>query len=402
MAPCAWWYGIGESPTYTDLKFAAQQYDLVVLNATETEAMRRLHKLNPKIKVLVYKDFSSTRDYPGAVVGDRDAPLLPSGVGYFEAEREHPEWFAVDVAGRRIEWHGYPRHWQMAVWDEGYQHAWAKAVTEEVVREGWDGVLADNDFSSLGYYSKAVLKGTPDHAATDRRIREGMDRFLGVAGDALHKAGKMLVPNVSESQLTPGRWSAHSRYDGAMEENFGLRGDGSGELITFHGTEFMELRAQAALGERWLLLVTRAEGRREQRVGYATAALLAGPHTCWQSTSTVDYRDTEWSPYQDAGLGEAVGAAQRLPNGTWTRRFTNGWVAVNPTATPARIHPPPGLVTLDDVPVPSPHQLGAADALVLVKPDGPVAATATTGTPTTTTSPTTAPPSSRATRPRLS
>ncbi|WP_433261932.1 putative glycoside hydrolase family 15 protein [Actinosynnema sp. CS-041913] len=387
LAPCAWWYGIGEPPTYADLKFVAQHYDLVVLNAIETTAMRLLRKFNPKIKVLVYKDFASTRNYPGAVVGDGDAPLLPSGVGYIAAQSRHPEWFAVDQADQRIEWNGYPRHWQMAVWDEGYQRAWADAVTAEVVREGWDGVLADNDFNSLKHYSTAVVKGTPDAAATDRLIRDGMDRFLDLAGEALHKHGKMLIPNVSESQLTPGRWSAHSRYDGAMEENFGLRDSGGGELITFKGNEFKELRAQAALGESWLLLVTHAKSEREERVGYATAALLAGPYTCWNGSATKDYRNPDWSVYQDTDLGEAVETANRLPNGTWTRHFSNGWVAVNPTAKAAVVTPPPGLATLDGAAVTGPIDLAGADAVILVKPKSTATAPTPTPTPTATVSP---------------
>ncbi|MEJ2854269.1 MULTISPECIES: putative glycoside hydrolase family 15 protein [unclassified Saccharothrix] len=386
LAPCAWWYGIGEPPTYADLKFAAQHYDLVVLNATETAAMRRLRKLNPKIKVLVYKDFSSTRNYPGAVDGGKDAAYLPSGVGYIAAQKNHPEWFAVDTADRHIEWKGYPLHWQMTVWTESYQKAWADAVTAEVVREGWDGVLADNDFSSLKYYSSAVVKGTADAAATDRLIRDGLDRFLQVAGDSLAQQGKMLIPNVSESHLTPGRWTAHSRYSGAMEENFGLRENTSGgELLTFRGNEFKELRAQAALGESWLLLVTRTHSLREERVGYATAALLAGPYTCWNAASTVDYQDPEWSAYQDAGLGEAVEAANQLPNGVWTRTFTHGWVAVNPTGKAVRVTPPAGMATIEGHPVTGAVELTGADAAVLVKAPAP----ATTASPTTATAPTT-------------
>ena len=38
LAPCGWWYGIGEPPTPRDLAFAAEHYSLVVLNATETAA----------------------------------------------------------------------------------------------------------------------------------------------------------------------------------------------------------------------------------------------------------------------------------------------------------------------------------------------------------------------------
>ncbi|MFI9009105.1 putative glycoside hydrolase family 15 protein [Actinosynnema sp. NPDC053489] len=385
LAPCGWWYGIGEPPTNRELAFAAEHYGLVVLNATETWALRRLRQLNPKVKVLVYKDFASARNYPGTVVGDADAPLLPTGIGYFKAERENPQWFAVDARNHRIEWTAYPKHWQMTVWDPAYQKAWSEAVVTEVVHEGWDGVLADNDFSSLRYYSPAVLKGTLSADESDRMIREGMDRFLTTAGDALHRAGKMLIPNVSESHLTAGRWTAHSRYDGAMEENFGLRDNGTGELLTFTGNEWKELRSQAALGESWLLLITHTKGAREERLGYATAALLAGPYTCWSGASTKDYRNPDWSEYQDAKLGEATETANRLPSGVWDRRFTGGYVAVNPTGKAVRVSPPPGLVNVDGgVAAPDSIELASGDAVVLVNPSG-TTGTARTTTPTTTT-----------------
>ncbi|RDI19218.1 putative glycoside hydrolase family 15 protein [Lentzea flaviverrucosa] len=366
LAPCAWWYGIGDSPTQWEIRAAAKHYDVVVLNAWETAAMRKLHELNPKVKVLVYKDFSSTRNYYGAVEGDRDARYLPTGIGYHAAERNQPGWFAISTLGQRIEWAGYPQHWQMTVWDPAYQQAWADAVVGEVLREGWDGVLADNDFSSLKYYSPAVIAGTADAAGSDRLLRDGLDAMLALTGDALEKSGKMLIPNVSESQLTPGRWSAHSRYAGAMEENFGLQGDdGTGELITFQGNQFKEQRAQAALGESWLLLITHTKSDKEERVGYASAALLASPHTCW-TRAQPDYKNPYWSLYQDAQLGEAVETATRLPSGVWHRRYSGGWVAVNPTKTSVLLTPPPGLVTLKGEPVPDRLDLPSADAVVLV------------------------------------
>ncbi|WP_447007509.1 putative glycoside hydrolase family 15 protein [Saccharothrix isguenensis] len=399
LAPCGWWYGIGEPPTSRDLEFAARHYSLVVLNATETAALRQLKQLNPKIKVLVYKDFSSARNYPGAVHGDDDAPLLPTGIGYFKAQRESPHWFAVDTSGSRIEWKSYPKHWQMTVWDPAYQKAWSDAVTAEVVREGWDGVLADNDFSTLKHYSSAVLKGAEDAEESDRIIREGMDKFLATAGDSLHQAGKMLIPNVSESHLTAGRWAAHSRYDGAMEENFGLRDTGTGELLTFKGNEWKELRSQAALGESWLLLITHTKGAREERVGYATAALLASPFTCWSGATTKDYRDPDWSRYQGSALGEATETANQLPSGVWDRRFTGGYVVVNPTGKTAQVTPPEGLVDFDGgEPAPTTIDVAGGDAVILVKPETPPT---TSPTPTTTapapTTTTTTPPTTTAT-----
>ncbi|SFW78127.1 putative glycoside hydrolase family 15 protein [Amycolatopsis australiensis] len=379
LAPCAWWYGIGRAPTPAEIEQAARRYRVVVLNADQGAAMRRLHQLNPQVKVLVYKDLSSTRNYPGAVDGGQDAAYLPSGIGYVAAQRDHPEWFALDDRGRRIEWQGYPKHWQMTVWDPAYQQAWTDAVVAEVNREGWDGVLADNDFNSLSHYSSAVLAGTANVEETDRKLRDGLDAFLSRAGDAFTAAGKLLVPNVSETHLVPGRWTAHSRFGGAMEENFGFREDGgTGGLLTFRGNEFQELRAQAALGESLLLLVTRTRNAQQERAGYASAALLAGPRTCWTRATTDDYRGPEWSALQDSGLGEAVDAAGRLPNGVWTRTFTHGWVAVNTTSATQTVTPPAGLVAPGSRPPatqtspapasPEPVSLEAADGLVLVKP----------------------------------
>ncbi|WP_410651391.1 putative glycoside hydrolase family 15 protein [Amycolatopsis sp. cmx-4-54] len=387
LAPCAWWYGIGQPPTAGELELAARRYDVVVLNADQGAAMRKLRELNPRVKVLVYKDLSSTRNYAGAVTGGEDAEFLPSGIGYVAAQRTHPEWFATDTRGRRIEWQGYPKHWQMTVWDPAYQKAWVSAVVAEVTREGWDGILADNDFNSLSHYSQALLAGTTTAAETDRKLRDGLDAFLALIGDAVQKAGKLFVPNVSETHLVPGRWTAHSRFGGAMEENFGFREDGgSGGLLTFRGNEFQELRAQAALGESLLLLVTRTRSAQQARAGYASAALLAGPRTCWTPATTDDYRDPEWSALQGSGLGEAVDAAGRQPNGVWTRRFTNGWVAVNPTAATQTVTPPEGLVVVgpraaptfpttasSTAPPSSPAppasiSLAAADAVVMVEP----------------------------------
>ena len=365
--PCSWWYGIGDSPTAVDVEFAARHYDVIVLNAWETATMRRLRQLAPHVTVLVYKDLASTRNYPGTVDGGVDARYLPTGVGYQAAHTRNPGWFAVDHAGRRVQWLGYPQHWQMAVWDTGYQQTWTQAVTSEVVREGWDGVLADNDFRTLRWYSDAVLAGTVDRAATDRLLRQGLGSMLDAAGASLAAAGKVLVPNISESHLEPGRWGRHARHGGGMDENFVMRtGEG---LLTFQNTVWSEMREQAAVGQSWLLLMTHAGGPRDQaaRVGFASAALLAGPRTCWGTSFTRDYRDPNWSRYQDLDLGAARAPAVREPSGAWTRRFAGGWVGVNPGAAAVTVQVPQGLVDVDGRSSGGRLSIGGHDARVLVQ-----------------------------------
>ncbi|WP_367139595.1 putative glycoside hydrolase [Saccharothrix sp. HUAS TT1] len=363
----SWWYGIGARPTDEDLRLAARRYAVVVLNAWDLTELRRLRALNPKVTVLVYKCLSSTRNYPGAVEGpkgERDASLLPTGVGFHQARKE---WFAVDGDGRRIEWNGYPKHWQMAVWNTDYQQAWAKRVVDEVVRDGWDGVLADNDMHTLRWYSDKVVKGTGNRAGTDRLLREGLAGLLGRAGTALRQANKVLVPNISESHTTADRWTTHSRHGGGMEENFALREDNG--VLTFAGTEFAELQRTAAAGDRWLLLLTKIGGRDAatvERLGFATAALLAGPRTCWSPPSSGDYRRPGWSSWLELEAGAAREPAARGENGVWTRRFDRAWVAVNPGRSTVRVTPPRGMRRPDGQAVTGTLSLPGRDAVVLV------------------------------------
>lgn len=362
-ATCGLWLAIGAEPTDEQLVDAARRYPVVVLNAWEIAAQRRLRELNPAVTVLVYKDLASTRSYTAA----RDG-LLPSGVDY----DSNPQWFATDTGGRRIEWGPYPGHWQMAVWDGGYQRAWTDAVTAETVRNGWDGVFADNDIADLGFYSDAVLAGTSGADATNRLLRDGLDGMVTAAGTALAARGKLFVPNLSEARLFPGRWAEHSRFGGAMEENFAQYGD-DGTLITWQGEQWDEMLRGASGGRHLTLLVTKsgdvAQSRdgAAERVGFAGAALLAGDRTCWTVSPTGDYSVPGWSGYQSLSLGQPRGPARRDVSGVWTREFDGGWVAVNPTAGPATVAPPPGLRSPAGIRAQPEVTVHDADAVVLVR-----------------------------------
>jgi hypothetical protein len=79
------------------------------------------------------------------------------------------------------------------------------------------------------------------------------------------------------------------------------------------------------------LFITNGRDDREQRTGFATAALLARGQTCWMAAGTRDYRRADWSTWQDVPLGKPNGPARRQVDGVWKRDFEGGWVAVNPT-----------------------------------------------------------------------
>ena len=337
------WYAIGDTPTAAAVDAAALTYAVVVLNPWETWALRRIKQLAPSVTVLVYKCLSSTRSYH---VG----PLPPTGVGHAEAEQD-PAWFATDTAGRRIEWGPYPGHVQMAVWDDAYQARWTANVVEEVVAAGWDGVLADNDLATLRWYSPAVLSGTASQAETDTLLKLGLDGLVETAGRALNARGKLLVPNISDARLQPGRWRSHAAYGGGMEENFVHWGTdpSTGFLADWTPGGWVDQTAQLDAGLS--LAVTRAAAgdTRTLLYGWASTLVRGGPDDLWTPSTTPagDYTRPESLPEMRLDIGSPTAAAVRQVSGVWTRGFARGWAAVNPTTQAVTVGLPKGAVDAD-------------------------------------------------------
>lgn len=335
------WIATGGTPTVSQVDQAAQLYGVVVLNAWETWALRRIKQNDPSVVVLMYKCLSSTRRY-----ADRYAQAKPTGVGYNEAETTDTNWFAKDSTGARIVWGPYPDHWQMAVWNRNYQQRWTQNVTREVVAGGWDGVLADNDFAHLKFYSPAILAGTTSASATDARIRTGLDDLVTTAGTNLKAAGKIFVPNLSEARLFPGRWALHSRFGGAMEENFLHFGTdpNSGFVHDWRDTGW-QAQAEQMSTEGLSLAVTRAQtgDHRTLLYGYTTTLLMGDPTSYWSpSTPQAEgYSAPESIPEMSWPTGRATTNPTRLTNGAWTRTFEKAFTAVNPTTNWVTIHVPP-------------------------------------------------------------
>lgn len=337
------WTSIGRSPSLSEVQQAATRYDVFVLNAWDTAQLREIKRVNPNATVLVYKCLSSARNYSGAVVNGQDAAKLPSGIGYVQASA-HPEWFAATTTGGRIEWNGYPLHWQMAVWDAGYQQAWTRSVTDEVVREGWDGVLADNDFAHLKYYSPALLAGTTSADATDQKLRNGLDSLVAMSGADLNKNGKILVPNLSDGRLDLPRWQRTAGYGGIMEENFTHWGTSTtdGYVSDWGTTGWIDQTAQ--LASPLTLTVTRAQpgDSRTLRYSYSSALVRAQGRVAWTASTTGVYDVQEWFPWQGIEVGNALTTGTRVNGGAWVRTFENAYVVVNPTNSPVTVPVPAG------------------------------------------------------------
>ena len=336
---------------------------------------------SPGVKVLVYKDMSSTRSY--AVRNGVDDAKLPTGVGYAVAERTHPEWFLTTTAGARVEWAGYPGHWWMDIGNDSYIDAWTASVSAELAAGGWDGVMVDNTMNTPEYYlpGDSILAKYPNDAS----YAAATDHFLAVAGPRLRSGGFSVIPNLGGNFVdltTYRRWVGYA--SGALREHFGRWGsDGNGQILTdwawSHQLEQQEI--VQGLGRTFLAVpYARTTDVGFQR--YVRSSFLLG----WDGGSSsllftppaagVDPFAQGWTT--DIGTPTAARTAVGIG---WKRSYSDGTVVVNPSSTGTVTIPLGAAHTLPDGSTASQVTLGPASGLTLAR-----VAPASAPAPTTTTS----------------
>jgi hypothetical protein len=304
-------------------------YRYVILNAWESDKIAGLKAANPGIKVLVYKDMSSTRSY--ACSKGVDDSLLPTGVGYCAANQNHADWFLTDTNGVRIQWVGYDGHWQMDVGSAAYQDAWLGAVGAEVKAKGWDGIEVDNAMTTPKYYlSGRTLAKYP----TDASYSAATESFLSRVAPPLVSSGLLVLPNISDAGTA--LWTKWIGYtSGAIREGWTRDGD--------HYLNQADWTAQAALMTttqaqgKAFVAITYASTSDVQAMRYALASFLVefngGPSALIVAPGTgIDPWSREWTV--------DMGAPQGLPyrsGGAWRRDYTGGTAIANPSAGPVTV-----------------------------------------------------------------
>jgi hypothetical protein len=208
----------------------------------------------------------------------------------------------------------------------------------------WDGVLADNDMSTLSHYSSARFAGTSSAGQSDAKLRDGLQVLIDRAGSGLRARGKILVPNVSDARLFPGRWTAHTRYGGGMDENFAHFGESStsGWVGDWGPDGWMAITDQMR-APGLSLAITRAQPGDSRTLLYGyTSMLVRGDEDAYWMPSTepgAGYKTLPTIPEMTWDLGNAQ-APERLSSGAWTRTYQAVWVAVNPTDKSVTVTPP--------------------------------------------------------------
>ncbi len=320
-------------------------YAYVQLNAAETDRARALKAAHPGLKVLVYKDMSSTRSY--AVQNGKDDAKLPTGVGFADAAATHPEWFLKDTTGARMEW-PWDGHWWMDVADPAYQARWLQNVRAELAAGPWDGVIIDNVMASPEWY----LEGrTIAKYPTKATYSAATESFLRAVAPQLVSTGKLVLGNISDaSPATWDRWTA--LLSGANHEHsFSWSG---GEL--YGGASWLERVQEIERTQRAGRIHTATSSATStdlRALTYLRASWLlawdGGASGSAQMVALSDRRDP-WNDVVGQDLGQPV-TARTAVGGAWKRDFTGGTAVVNPGTTSVTVPVGPGLRDRNGTPV---------------------------------------------------
>ena len=306
----------------------AGRYSYVILNAWESNRIALLKAANPAVKVLVYKDMSSTRSY--AVQAGKDDTLLPTGVGFAAAERAHPEWFLRDTHGDRVEWQGYDDHWWMDVGSPSYQAAWLAAVQDEAVRNGWDGVFVDNALADpqwyLGGHTLARYPNASTYAAATRS-------FLAAVGPALLARGLIVLPNISDA--SPEVWSDWIHFtSGGLKEHW-MKYAAARSWFSDWGFNYMQALLDATERQHKIFIaLTTSTPNDVHSMRYARASFLigwdgGGSALVYAAGKGVDPWSEEWT----SDVGRPAAARIRVGPFAYRRDYTGGTALVNTSET---------------------------------------------------------------------
>jgi Hypothetical glycosyl hydrolase family 15 len=310
------------------------RYGYVILNSWDAPLIPALKASNPNLKVLLYKNLSFSMDY--ACSNGVDSAKLPSGVGYCDANANHPGWFLQDTAGGRINSAQYPSAWLMDVGNADYQSRWLANVQAEVKAEGWDGVFADDTNADMGWHLNGrTIARYPSTAAWQAATRS----MLARVGPALTTQGTLFVPNLYAPWLpdydAQALWKDWIQFtSGAAQEYYSKWGSASsgwftGSDWTFR-QQFQLITEQAG---KIFLGLTYAPRSDTRSMVYARSNFLLNT-TGGRSALVFEPGDQEasdpYSPSWTVDIGAPSGSRYQV-GGAWRRDFTGGTVVVNPS-----------------------------------------------------------------------
>jgi hypothetical protein len=305
------------------------RYGYVTLHAWQYDRIKAIKAANPNVKVLVYKDMASTPDYD--CHRGRDDDLLPSGMGYCWTLANHPDWFTVDQAGRRIEWDTWGGNWQMDVGLPEYQDRWAANVLSDLRRYGWDGVVVDDaNVDQSGLIGGAKMREYPTQPSYEAATRS----FLARVGPRLIQAGFLVIPNIQADPVRADAklWADWIQFTSGGTREYWMKW-GAGRDGQYGAGGWADLQAVFDIvqhaGKIFLTTtVAPADDVRSMRWGRASFLVgwNGGPSAfIFDPNAPIDPWSSEWT----VDVGRPVAARVRVGASVWRRDYTGGAALVN-------------------------------------------------------------------------
>jgi hypothetical protein len=318
-------YAIDSNANFSNLTQSAQRNQYVILTDSKVDQMRQMKAANPDLKVLLYKNLTSSRK-------DCTATECGSGLPYQTADSQHPEWFLLNKQGQRIAFNDYPDLWAMDVGSASYQTQWADNVINEVKRDGWDGVFLDDvDLSMMYHYDVTNIAKYPSDSAWQAATQSA----LAAIGPRIKAAGKLAVANIGSWSQYPAVGDSWLSYlDGGMEEHFAKWGSYADGGYADQGTwqkQMNSLKYAQDQGKVFLAVTHSANGD-ETAARYGWASTLLEAQGSAEFALHDDYTYENWFPEYDYDIGDPTGPESTDSTGIHRRVFSNGIVVVNPTA----------------------------------------------------------------------
>jgi hypothetical protein len=311
------------------------RYRYVILNSWDAPMLPALKAANPGLKALVYKNLSFTVSY--SCSGGVDSAFMTVGVGYCDADNNHPDWFLKDTSGNRISSSGYPDAWLMDVGNPAYQSRWLQNVTADAKGGGWDGVFVDDTDASIAWHlGGRTIASYPSDSAWRAATRS----MLANVGPALQSSGLLVVPNLYTPWMSSydalATWKDWLQFvSGGAQEYYTKWGTtSSGWFAGSDWTFRQSFQAATANAGKIFLGITYAPSSDTRSMEYARANFLLFDGATANSALLFEPSDPEASDPYAASWTTDIGTptdARYQVGSAWRRDYTGGVVLVNPT-----------------------------------------------------------------------
>ncbi len=328
----AWFY---KPPKDGDLAKIAQNFDLFILTGGDEAEREQMRAVGAKGHFLQYLRFDAILDMEDCQKRPYQNQAANQPGDYCWIANEHPDWFLLDVNGRKMKNNG--GYVMMDPGNAGWQDFWLERAQMGQETGGWDGLFLDNVEANLDKRRRAdALPGRyPDDDSYRQAVLSFLERIYQTYTRPNHRP---LYANVLDVDSTDELLPFLGVLDGVMVESFAVDWQDGYHSREIWEKEMKMVESAQRMGKQLILVAQGSEtdlARQEFALASAILADLGG----------VTFRYTYYEEYTTAWLyenyrvelGGALGERYAAAGG-WRRDFERGSVMVQPAAGTAEIH----------------------------------------------------------------